>query len=232
MIYMPKALIPRRINDTKDYFGFPDTAGGLYCVTPYNINREGLGLFKIGLTTSFHRRIDQYNVVVPTALWVIALLKPDMRHIRDDTAVAGRTRRTADDGLSTYQKKHKYLRTLEDELIRILNSLPNVVNYQTHINVKGRSEWFFCTVKDMHRAFDILASRLRNPTLRKRTITHQDGEEWNEREKRLFKRFLEVRTLIGVWKAGERYPTEPANKRQQDTRPSGYDTRSKRRRTQ
>jgi hypothetical protein len=203
---MPKALLDRRVDVLKRDFGFGANDGGLYCLTPYPLNSDGMGLFKVGMTTSFKRRMDSYNQVVPNGVWFVAFYRPSFRGIRDDAVVGGRTRSQAKQK-STYERKRDYIAGLERQLLRTLRAVPGVVNYQTYVNAGRSSEWFFCRVDDIHRAF----SQMDRDQSRVRLIDLKpsDADDWNDRERRLFRRLLDVRQVIGVWKAGTPYPSEP-----------------------
>ena len=59
---------------------------GIYCIYQFdNLDQNNKGVFKVGMTTSFHNRIAQNHTYSPAGIWVVAMLKNPTRKSNDRT---------------------------------------------------------------------------------------------------------------------------------------------------
>jgi hypothetical protein len=59
---------------------------GIYCIYQFdNLDKNNKGVFKVGMTTSFHNRIAQNHTYSPAGIWLCAMLKNPTRNINNRT---------------------------------------------------------------------------------------------------------------------------------------------------
>ena len=114
-------------------YNFTKIDGGIYCVSPFNCNKDNYNLFKVGMTTSFLHRMEQYMTINPQGIWYIAFLRP--KYGRSET-------------------KETLLRRLERLAIAKLMDEPNCIHVKPAVRVQFPSEWFFCKASTIHKVFD------------------------------------------------------------------------------
>ena len=57
--------------------------GGVYCYLPFdNLDRSGNSMFKIGMTTNFRKRENNYHTSLPQGMWQVAMLIDPTKHKR------------------------------------------------------------------------------------------------------------------------------------------------------
>ena len=112
--------------------------GGLYCICPWEkLDADSKTIFKIGFTTSFRKRIEQYHTAFVLGVYLVAFLQtPTARRIRRSN---GRYEKTITE----------YYHEIERELKRriIANGGINITSTTRvqHLNSRneGESEWFY-----------------------------------------------------------------------------------------
>lgn len=156
----------------KDNFG-KNTDGAIYAISPFYPDENQKLLIKIGMSINMLKRVDSYHTAYPERFSFIALLRPDY--------LIGRRLK--------FKNREYFLRHIERELMEILNNNPNVIKYKSIARVNyDKSEWFYCTSKDIHEAFKILDHKFVSEKNRSATflfsLTYKDGQKYNKEEKK------------------------------------------------
>lgn len=152
---MPKRMTGRKKNVLMDDMGYKKTDGGLYCILPFaNLNEnaemkgdERMGAFKLGMTTSFVQRLDQYHTTFPLGVHIFAILS-------DIPIPPGTRARPKPTKKTWYLKAEKFL---FQEITRLgakqVRSTTRIHGLGTNLELGGQSEYFLCSIDQIHEAF-------------------------------------------------------------------------------
>lgn len=127
--------------------------GGLYCICPFEkLDGDNKSIFKIGYTTSYRKRIEQYHTLFVLGVYLVAFLQ---------TPTAGRIKRVNGRYTKTITE---YYHEIEKELIRaIIANGGKQITSTTRIqnldkNNQGESEWFYMNDTIINNSFDQIKS--------------------------------------------------------------------------
>lgn len=151
----PKRNTGRKYNVMSDELGFKKTDGGLYCILPFALLKESPTMkgenrracFKMGMTTSFMKRIDNYHTSFPQGMHVFATLE-------DPPIPAGtrtRPKKTRTQHLLIVEK-FLFQRLIQLGAERIY-STARVRELGVDPGAGGVTEYFYCSLDQMNEAF-------------------------------------------------------------------------------
>ena len=114
---------------------------GIYCFFPFDVlDKEHKGVFKIGLTTKVHRRIDQYHTYLPMGLYFKAFLVNPTK---------GRLPR---------ESEAQYLARIETFIYDYIKGdlrEPGIpINMEIRKRDLGQTEWIYCGSRQVDKAFN------------------------------------------------------------------------------
>ena len=202
---MPKSTVLRRNYDLRKE-GFTKNDGGVYCMTPYNINSEGYGLFKVGCTLNFIKRFESYFQYHPTGVWYVAFFRPDYNYLRK---LYERRDRTTDRrilrGTQIEKPRLSHVKYLEKLLIKRLKAHKDITPYESNVRTNSRNEWFISKVETLHEVFkDLYYQDLPNGKLTLFNLTKDDFLNWNREERQNYTHFIQNDLLLGYNKKEEK----------------------------
>ena len=135
----------KKVTVIADELGF--TGGGLYAIFPFDkLDKNGKGVFKIGMTTgTFRRRFESYHTSFPGGFYTLALLgDPPVQGTRGSAA----------------ETKHEKYHAIEEYILEWIQMYGGSIVYSTtRVNrpntlKEGRTEWVYCTLQTLHDAFE------------------------------------------------------------------------------
>lgn len=123
------------------------TGKGLYAIMPFEkLDRKKKAVFKIGQTTSFRNRFDQYHTYFPKGVYYVAFLQ--------NPPIPKPTRRNPDETPTVSQllKIEKFiLNRIEDLGGEPIYSTTRVQNQNQ--DKEGKTEWIYTNEQSVHIAF-------------------------------------------------------------------------------
>jgi hypothetical protein len=137
--------------------------GGCYCFMPHeSVDDNGKALFKIGMTTDFISRFDQYHTSFPEGLYLVAfLVDPKVPDWDDDRKAQWRIENKKGlkkDLIKAIKSEH--YKVIEKYLFDYVTSkdgrrLHTTVNVRKPevVGRKGSTEWFYTDVELIHEAY-------------------------------------------------------------------------------
>ena len=114
------------------------SGSGIYCFFPFDqLDKNGCGVFKIGMTTHFDNRIKNYHTYLPKGVYYKCFLKnPSKKKNGMDTA--------------------SYYITIEKEIFEDVKSLGGqVITMDIRKHNYGETEWIYASERMIEDAFTI-----------------------------------------------------------------------------
>jgi hypothetical protein len=143
--------------------------GGVYSIMPYEqLDDKNKGIFKIGMTTDFSKRMEQMHGYYPDGVYFISLLSdPKIPEWTDDKIQ--RWKKTHKGKLPTNdEKKADFYRTIERFLFKYMDAhKAKRIHSTTRVkkqndDKKGETEWFYTTEDLIHDAFQAAHDKYSN----------------------------------------------------------------------
>jgi T5orf172 domain len=119
------------------------TGGGVYAYLPFdNLDKDGKSIFKIGMTTNFHKRENNYHTSLPQGVWRAATLQNPT-----EKAYSGKTE---EDLAAHYVKiEKKIFKDIRDYGGKVLSK-----NHRRKYN-EGETEWIYTNEDNIEKAFNV-----------------------------------------------------------------------------
>lgn len=113
------------------------TGGGVYAYLPFdNLDKDKKAMFKIGMTTNFRRRENNYHTYLPEGMWRVAILQNPTKYQGSRT-----------DGEFYKVVEHNIFEKIRANGGKVLSK-----QYRKAFN-EGETEWIYADVKMIHKAF-------------------------------------------------------------------------------
>ena len=114
------------------------SGSGIYCFFPFdNLDKNNKGVFKIGMTGNFHKRIGSYHTYLPEGVYYKCFLKNPTK-------------------LKGDMDTQKYYTMIEKEIFKnILEFGGKSISMHIRIKDEGRTEWVYANSKMIEDAFDL-----------------------------------------------------------------------------
>ena len=112
--------------------------GGVYAFYPFDnpLDEYCKDIFKIGMTTKFHKRIGNYHTYLPQGVYTMAILQNPTK-----------LRNNAND--------RNYFTRIEREIFKDVEGKDGKALYSNiRVNNKGKTEWIYTDEKALDFAFD------------------------------------------------------------------------------
>ena len=180
----------RKPSFIRDTLGMVSDRGGLYAIYPFdNINKDGFGLFKVGMAKeSLHNRCDHYYTYFPEKFIIVSLLEfvdypPEVYADKRYKSVIKlrKSKKNPEGAVKTVY--HKYVFEKEKECHKFLldkgstqlYSNGRVTNPQlvvgdndelVKLSKKGATEWFYTKEEWIKEWFDKEHAKLKQPRTR------------------------------------------------------------------
>ena len=180
----------RKPSFIRDTLGMVSDRGGLYSIYPFdNINKDGFGLFKVGMAKeSLHNRCDHYYTYFPEKFIIVSLLEfvdypPEVYADKRYKSVIKlrKSKKNPEGAVKTVY--HKYVFEKEKECHKFLldkgstqlYSNGRVTNPQlvvgdndelVKLSKKGATEWFYTKEEWIKEWFDKEHAKLKQPRTR------------------------------------------------------------------
>ena len=176
--------------------GIKKGSGGLYCFTPYgSLDEAGKGVFKIGQTTNFHNRLNQYHTYFPRGLYMIAfIVDPPFNAVRKKVwrEEKGRTKKELKRQMSAYYRKMEdflFAKVREKESLGSVRLIRSTVRIRRGLDARegGETEWVYTSVGELHDLFSIVCEAFRRESdgergeLKLRNMNHVNDRFLSER---------------------------------------------------
>jgi len=112
---------------------------GVYCFLPYDrLDIKGKAVFKIGMSTNFHKRAGGYHTSLPQGVWLVNFLKNPTRLMGPNKG-----------------KLNLYYTVIEREIFQdIVNHGGKAVSMDYRVKNQGRTEWVYTDVQTIDDAFE------------------------------------------------------------------------------
>ena len=110
---------------------------GIYCFFPFdNLDKNGYGVFKIGMSMNFHKRIANYHTYLPEGVYYKCFLENPTKNQNDMTL-------------------KNYYTMIEKEIFnKILLLGGKAISMNIRYKDEGRTEWVYANEKIIEKAFD------------------------------------------------------------------------------
>jgi len=111
---------------------------GIYCFFPFDsLDKHKKGVFKIGMTGNFDKRIRSYHTYLPQGMYYVAFLKnPSLKK----------------NGMDTYE----YYVKIEKEIFENVKAFGGeVIKMDIRKHNNGETEWIYANEKMIEKAFDL-----------------------------------------------------------------------------
>ena len=117
--------------------------GGVYAYLPFdNLDKDGKSMFKIGMTTNFHKRENNYHTSLPQGVWRAATLQ-------NPTKKKSYSGKTEKDLVAHYTQ-------IEKQIFKDIRHAGGKVLSKDHRRKynEGETEWIYTDEKNIESAFD------------------------------------------------------------------------------
>lgn len=146
---MPKNKTGRKWSVIKDELEIH--GGGCYCFFPWDrLDKHNKGIFKIGMTNNFDSRGEAYHTYFPRGVYMIAFLINPPLPISTRSSKEFKTVKSREDAHYKTIERFIFNRCVHHGGQQMYSNA-----HVQHANVekKGQTEWFYCSVEQVHKAF-------------------------------------------------------------------------------